>query len=105
MKEPDVNRLVPEEFDNMTAKMFTSRPDPKLVGEPPPLPDMMRNLYHDMKGWAQDGFKTEDEAETNRRLDICQGCENFKEGRCMLCGCFMKLKAKLSTGSCPVGKW
>jgi hypothetical protein len=105
MKEQDSHRLIPEEFENMTAGVFASRPDPKQVGEPPPLPDMMRNLYRDMKGWAQDGFKTEDSAETDRRLEICFSCENFKDGRCMLCGCFMKLKAKLSTGSCPVGKW
>jgi hypothetical protein len=104
MNQPDGN-LAPEDQDNMTAKMFTSRPDPKEVGEPPPLPDLMRNFYHGMKDWAQDGFKTEDEEETNRRLNICQGCEKFKEGRCMLCGCFMKLKAKLSTGSCPARKW
>jgi Family of unknown function (DUF6171) len=105
MNQPDGGRLFPEEYENMTAKIFTSRPDPKEVGEPPPLPDLMRNFYHEMRDWAQDGFNTENEVEINRRLNICQGCESFKEGRCMLCGCFMKLKARLSTGSCPSGKW
>ena len=90
---------------NMTEAMFTSRPDPREVGEPPPLPDMVRSFYHGMKDWAGDGFKTQSEEETNRRLAICAGCKDFKDGRCMLCGCFLKFKAAISTGKCPVGKW
>lgn len=38
-----------------------------------------------------------DDAEFERRIAICEGCENFdKENRkCQLCGCFMDVKAEL----------
>lgn len=48
-----------------------------------------------------------------RRLSICTGgdssskCEFFNEDRgvCSKCGCFMKFKTRLSSQSCPEGKW
>ena len=40
-------------------------------------------------------------------LAICRGCEKFepKQERCTLCGCFMQLKTRLRSQSCPIGKW
>jgi hypothetical protein len=55
--------------------------------------------------------------EINRRLSICGECEFFtpnikelsekqrKQRRCVKCGCFMNLKAKLRSNHCPIGKW
>jgi len=74
-------------------------------GSPPPIPDMAKSLYYGVMDWAKDGFKTQTQQETDRRLEICTGCEHFKDGRCMVCGCFLKFKAALSTGTCPIGKW
>ncbi len=71
---------------------------------PPPL-EMAKNFAQGMVEWAGDGFKMQPEAETARRLKICEECKDHKDGRCMLCGCFLKVKAALSTGKCPVGKW
>ncbi|NBW99955.1 hypothetical protein EBR03_10335 [bacterium] len=90
---------------NMTEEIFTSRPDRAAVGDPPPIPDLIKNLYMDTTAWAKDGFKTGNQEEVSRRLAICGECEFFKGGRCMVCGCFMALKAKLSTGKCPKEKW
>lgn len=41
------------------------------------------------------------------RLDICRECDRFesKLGRCMECGCIMRLKTTLVEASCPLGKW
>jgi hypothetical protein len=41
------------------------------------------------------------------RLDICKGCDRLFEPTftCRECGCFMKIKARLSASSCPIGKW
>ncbi len=41
------------------------------------------------------------------RLEICKGCEFFKQRtqRCGKCGCFMKLKTGLANAKCPIGKW
>ena len=48
-----------------------------------------------------------DEDIVNKRLDICKGCEFlFKPtNTCKKCGCFMDVKTKIATSSCPVGKW
>jgi hypothetical protein len=45
--------------------------------------------------------------ELDRRLAICRGCDQFKDARCLMCGCVVALKAKLEseTGQCPLGKW
>ena len=41
------------------------------------------------------------------RLATCYTCPLFKHntGRCGVCGCVMKLKAKLANEHCPEHKW
>jgi hypothetical protein len=48
-----------------------------------------------------------DDAEFERRMAICRGCEHYENDRCKKCGCFLNLKARLQSesGQCPVGKW
>jgi len=46
-----------------------------------------------------------EESETESRLAICNQCKYFLNGKCSKCKCFMKLKTKLRTASCPIGKW
>ena len=43
----------------------------------------------------------------DKRLSICQDCEYFisPTSQCKKCGCFMKVKTRLATTRCPVGKW
>ena len=43
----------------------------------------------------------------DKRFSMCQDCEHFisATSQCKECGCFMKVKTKLATASCPVGKW
>ena len=42
----------------------------------------------------------------DKRLGICKDCEFFTENsRCEKCGCFMKIKARVATVACPIGKW
>ena len=42
----------------------------------------------------------------DKRWDICQGCEFLTDkNRCQKCGCFMSVKTKVATASCPIGKW
>jgi ribosomal protein L37E len=44
---------------------------------------------------------------TAQRLDACHRCPSFlpKTGQCAECGCFVRVKAKLSTEACPLHKW
>lgn len=41
------------------------------------------------------------------RLVICQGCEQFEDGKCRLCGCNLEVKAGWADQSCPLDppKW
>ena len=46
-----------------------------------------------------------DEEVLKMRWDLCTGCEFLNNNKCEKCGCFMKVKHKLSMASCPIGKW
>lgn len=41
------------------------------------------------------------------RYAICEGCPSFfnVSKQCKECGCFMKIKTKIDTATCPLGKW
>ena len=39
------------------------------------------------------------------RMEICKGCEFFREPRCTKCGCYMDKKVHLESSQCPVNKW
>ena len=43
----------------------------------------------------------------DKRWDECQKCEFLLKptNNCTKCGCFMKVKTKVATARCPVGKW
>jgi hypothetical protein len=47
------------------------------------------------------------EEDFEKRMSICKKCDRYDESqsRCMECGCFMLLKARLGTESCPLYKW
>lgn len=47
------------------------------------------------------------EAQKEACLAICAACEKWDEQakRCLECGCFMALKARLATEQCPLGRW
>lgn len=48
---------------------------------------------------------TSSREEIKRRLEICEGCEFYKNGTCQKCGCVIRFKTKLATEKCPLGKW
>lgn len=39
------------------------------------------------------------------RLNICYSCKYLNDTKCGVCGCYVKLKAKWSTETCPKNKW
>lgn len=48
------------------------------------------------------------EEEYQKRLQICSQCphiQNQKVPFCGLCGCLIKIKARLHDFACPIGKW
>lgn len=36
-----------------------------------------------------------------KRLAACKGCESLSSGTCLLCGCYVELRAALRRGACP----
>jgi hypothetical protein len=43
----------------------------------------------------------------DKRISICEDCEYFIKitKQCTKCGCFMKLKTRLTDAHCPENKW
>ena len=68
--------------------------------------NLVSSLTKEVKARATGQAKTVSENERSKRLEICAGCEFYTDaGRCAKCGCFMKFKSRLRTGSCPIGRW
>jgi len=41
------------------------------------------------------------------RLEICLSCPAFfaPTSQCKECGCFLRVKTRIKTEMCPIGKW
>jgi hypothetical protein len=68
---------------------------------------MAKNLASATVEHAKTGFANVTSDEQQARLDICKGCEFYREAddRCLKCGCFLKSKSAWKSGKCPIGKW
>ena len=56
----------------------------------------------------KDAIRAEDQvenAEYERRLQICKSCELLNAGTCGACGCYVELRAASKIGKCPHKKW
>lgn len=68
------------------------------------LRDMTENGYFKsireyIEGIDED-IKTND-LEYEHRLTICKECENLMNGMCRICGCFVEIRASISSNYCP----
>ena len=43
--------------------------------------------------------------EYKRRIGICKACDRLVEGTCLLCGCYVELRAVQKNGKCPAKSW
>ena len=51
------------------------------------------------------GIRLVNDAEYNRRLEICRDCEKLEYGStCAFCGCVVQVRAMLNDGRCPYPK-
>jgi hypothetical protein len=68
---------------------------------------VIRDNTIEARPWHMATEKKADQAEFDRRMSICEGCEFFKKlsKQCSKCGCFMKLKTKIDRAHCPIHKW
>ena len=78
-----------------------------VAGQFPTLATQARNLAQSVAQVAQSAIQGGDvlatSEEVERRLGICRKCDKFvhESGRCVLCGCFMHLKARAKALTCP----
>ena len=92
--------------------------DPSTVPdklEMPPMTEMAKNAAAAFGRAVSAAVSGEpvarSEEEQEKFLAICTGtettpkCEKYEDGRCSICGCFARLKTKLATEHCPIGKW
>lgn len=89
-------------------KIYEKKNDKEKTGKDlPSKVEQAKNLGKSMVDFAKSGFKIEDEKSVEKRLAICNDCDRFDKGasRCLECGCFMRIKAQMSSSSCPLGKW
>lgn len=56
---------------------------------------------------AEFEFQINKETNATARLDICKECPSLSGplNRCKECGCFMNIKVRIYSASCPLGKW
>ena len=66
---------------------------------------MFKGLATNIKSIIKSGAKTVSNDDHKNRYESCLSCEHFEKGRCMKCGCFMKLKTKFEATHCPIGLW
>ena len=83
---------------------------PKRKGVPergPGIFKMASNFTKAVVRHAADGGREVTPAEYAARLEVCNGCEFQKNGRCLHanCGCFLSKKAWWRSENCPEGKW
>jgi hypothetical protein len=52
-------------------------------------------------------MKLADKKDYNERESICDSCPRLFRPtfQCKECGCFMKIKTKIDSAICPLGKW
>jgi hypothetical protein len=43
--------------------------------------------------------------ESQARLGVCKGCDQWTGKSCKICGCFVSLKVRIPEEKCPLGKW
>lgn len=88
-------------------------PNPRPVEEgrvvderkPPPLYIKAWNLAGALTAFVADGLRTVSKEEYQKRLKICDGCEERRGTKCLQCGCRLAWKATGRAFKCPLNKW
>ena len=59
---------------------------------------------HDYIERIEEDIKTPDEL-YEERLAVCKECDYLQEGMCRACGCFVELRAAITSNHCSYEKW
>ncbi len=80
-------------------------PEPTPLEKLPPILTQTKNFIKSLLNHVAGGAKMVDDAEFDRRMNICKGCDRLQNDRCLECGCFVEVKARWSSEECPLKKW
>ena len=71
--------------------------------KPPSMSKMLGNFVKSSAEWIAKGAKIVSADEYLDRLAACKDCPHLveKHMRCGLCGCFLEMKARMKTSTCP----
>lgn len=64
-----------------------------------PEAEYFQNLYDYISHLDPDIRASKEEYE--RRLTVCQSCDNLLSGMCRICGCYVELRAAIEVQCCP----
>lgn len=84
-------------------------------GEPRKFPPLLKQAHNYAKALARhvaSGMQTRTDEEVIQLLEICEACEKYEDGRCLVCGCRLSAsksafsnKLRMKSQSCPLGRW
>ena len=92
-------------YDNIWQQEFGVPADLPARPAEPPLVEQVWNFAKAMKDFVADGLQTVSSDEYAARLAVCEECNQRVENRCLLCGCYLSLKARGRAFTCPLEKW
>jgi hypothetical protein len=71
------------------------------------IKEQISSFGNEMTKFVGNGMPIADAKKYEERIKICRQCELFDryQRRCRKCGCFMLVKARMATASCPEKKW
>lgn len=72
---------------------------------PASLGEMLESFSKSMFAWVKAGMPLADRAIYEQRMVKCLACTDLNNSRCGLCGCFIHVKGRLATATCPKGEW
>lgn len=74
----------------------------------PPLPSVITMAGNFATAVAQhvaSGAKNSTPELLQLRLEQCSVCDQRRDNRCTICGCYVEQKAAMQSQQCPIGKW
>lgn len=72
---------------------------------PPGVITLAANFARAVADHVADGLAKVTPEQLETRLEKCTLCDQRRDSRCMVCGCFLEPKAAMRSSACPLGNW